>query len=66
MSSNTRKGKGCAPVPRKGVSRVSRKRSRLTLSTATAISTFVASALAALTALAGVLHHLLVWLLHVI
>jgi hypothetical protein len=60
MSSKARKGKTC--VPSKSKSRAPRKRSRLTLTTATAICTFLAAALAALTALAGDLHHLVVWL----
>lgn len=65
MLSKTRKGKGHVPVPQQSKSRAPRKRTRLTLATATAICTFVVAAVAALTTLAGALHHVVVWLLHV-
>jgi hypothetical protein len=67
MSSKPRKGKGQVPVSsRQSKSRGPEKGTRLTLSNAAAISSFMVSALAALTALAGVLHHLLVWLVRML
>jgi hypothetical protein len=65
MSPKRRKGTGRRPLsPSTSKSRAPRKRTRLTLTTATTISTLMASALAVLITLAGLLHHLMMWILH--